>query len=121
MLAGDFEEADLKEWNSIIDNCVLSEVDDSYRKEAIRTRFRRTFKETIAEDGSVHKQPKSRFLVCAYNDKRPVDTTTFVPSAQSRRIATAYGLFRGWTGATIDIKTAFLLVRLTSDAPIYVV
>lgn len=121
ILAGMFKEADLKEWNSIIDNCVLTKVDDSYKDQAIRTRFRRTYKEIIREDGSTYKQPKSRFLVCAYNDKRPVNTTTFVPSAQSRRIATTFGLFRGWTGATIDIKTAFLLVKLTSDTPIYVV
>lgn len=110
ILDGSFKEADLKEWRSIIDNCVLSKADEQYREYSIRTRFRRTFKDVIDANGNAVKQPKSRFLVCAYNDNRPVETATYVPSAHSRRLATAYGLFRGWRGATIDVKTAFLLV-----------
>lgn len=120
VLNGLFREADLKEWNSIIDNCVLEEADEQYSKDAIRTRFRRTYKTVIGPDGCTNKQPKTRFLVCAYNDNRPVDTTTYVPSAQSRRLAAAFGLFRGWRAATIDIKTAFLLVTLTSEEPIHI-
>lgn len=120
ILNGEFKDADLKEWNSIIDNCVLEEAEETYRQLAIRTRFRRTYKNIIDSRGCVVKQPKTRFLVCAFNDNRPVDTTTHVPSAQSRRIATAFGLFRGWRAATIDIKTAFLLVHLSSEEPIYI-
>lgn len=77
----------------------------------IRCRWRRTWK-TLPGGG---RKPKSRFLVCATNDSRNVETTTYMPSPAVRRALMIYGLSQGWGAATIDVQTAFLLVPLPKD------
>lgn len=74
----------------------------------------------MQRNGETKSIPKSRFLVCAYNDPRRVETATAVPSGAARRLATVYGLHKGWRGATIDVKTAFLLVPLV-DSTVYII
>lgn len=119
VLSGEFREADIKEMNAFVENQVMESAGEEHRPAAIKTRFRRTYK-TVQRDGKKKQIPKSRFLICAYNDPRQVETATAVPSSASRRAATVFGLFRGWRGATIDVKTAFLLVPLINN-DIYVV
>lgn len=113
---GLFTEADLKEWNSIIDNKVFGPVisRDNLPPDSkpCRTRFRRTWKLGVRAD---ERKAKSRFLVCETNDPRDVEITTEMPSAWIRRMAVVGGLSKGWSSATIDVKTAFLLVPLPKE------
>lgn len=110
--AGVFNAADLKEWTSIIDNQVLLPACDLPEgAKACRTRFRRTYKLTVHSE----RVPKSRFLVCETNDPRQVEITTEMPNAWIRRMVVIAGLSRGWSAATIDVKTAFLLVPLPPE------
>lgn len=110
--SGRFDKADLKEWMSIIDNNVLGP--QSAPPEGVRpcrTRFRRTYKTSA----TLEVIEKSRFLVCETNDKRDVDISTEMPAAWIRRMLVVLGLSKGWRAATIDIKTAFLLVPLPPE------
>jgi hypothetical protein len=111
---GEFNAADLKEWQSIIDNNVLGPVTiDTLGQKPCKTRFRRIVKTTARNE----KVNKSRFLVCETHDPREVETATEMPGAWTRKMLTVLGLSRGWKPATIDIKTAFLLVKLPDDQP----
>lgn len=103
---GKFTAADEKEWSQVIANNVLEYLvtDGETPHPPIRTRFRRTYK----ADGT----PKTRFIVCATNDKRDVPTTTHLPMPYARRICHIAGASKGWRAATVDVKTAFLLVPL---------
>lgn len=76
-----------------------------------RTRFRRTFKTTQ----TLERVEKSRFLVCETNDTRNVEISTEMPAAWIRRLLVVLSLSRKWKAATIDIKTAFLLVPLPKE------
>lgn len=110
--AGKFDEADLKEWQSILENGVLGpETTPPDGVRPCRTRFRRTLKTTATHE----IVEKSRFLVCETKDDRPVEISTEMPTAWMRRMVVVMGLSRGWTAATIDIKTAFLLVPLPPE------
>lgn len=109
--SGLFAAADEKEWTSIHDNGVMVEQELPKGSHAIRCRWRRTWKE-LPGGG---RKAKSRFLVCATNDPRDVETSTHMPSPAVRRSLIVYGLSRGWTAATIDIQTAFLLVPLPKE------
>lgn len=111
ILDGQFDGADEKEWRSIVDNEVMERVSPPAGVQPIRCRWRRTWKPL---PGGARKA-KSRFLVCATNDHRDVETTTHMPAAYVRRALFVYGLSRGWTAATIDVQTAFLLVPLPPD------
>lgn len=110
--AGRFNEADLKEWNSILENDVLGP--QTCPPEGVRpcrTRFRRTLKTTATHE----TVEKSRFLVCETKDTRPVEITTEMPTSWMRRMIITIGLSRGWKAATVDVKTAFLLVPLPPE------
>lgn len=76
-----------------------------------RTRFRRTYKTSA----TLETIPKSRFLVCETNDGRDVEISTEMPSAWIRRLLVVLSLSKSWRAATIDIKTAFLLVPLPPE------
>lgn len=107
--SGIFNEADEKEWLSIVENCVLSpEVPDTAGLSPRRTRFRRTYK----VDQHLMKKAKSRFLVCEPARGYNPEHSTEMPGSWIRRFVTVAGLSKGFTAATIDIKTAFLLVPL---------
>lgn len=108
---GLFEDADNREFLSILENCTFAEGEIPAGAKPIRCRWRRTWK-GLAGGG---RKAKSRLLVCATNDPRDVDTFTEMPSAWVRRLAMAYGLSNKWTGATIDVQTAFLLVPLPEN------
>lgn len=110
--SGRFDAADLKEWQSILENDVLGPcVNPPEGVRPCRTRFRRTLKTTATHEVI----EKSRFLVCETKDDRPVEITTEMPAAWMRRLVVALGLSRKWQAATIDIKTAFLLVPLPPE------
>lgn len=113
--AGVFEAADLKEFSSLVENNVLGpEVMPNNLPagaRACRTRFRRTYKTSAL----LEVVPKSRFLVCETKDDRDVPISTEMPAAWIRRLVVVIGLSRGWKAATIDIKTAFLLVTLPPE------
>lgn len=107
--AGLFREADAKEWNCIIQNNVLGRCmrEPPEGVTPIRTRFRRIYK----SDG----RAKTRFVVCATHDNRPVPTTTHLPLQYARRVCHLFGLCNGWKAASVDVQTAFLLVPLEND------
>lgn len=110
--AGQFDGADLKEWQSILDNDVLGpQTTPPEGVRPCRTRFRRTLKTTATHE----IVEKSRFLVCETKDDRPVEISTEMPTAWMRRMVVVMGMSRGWPAATIDIKTAFLLVPLPPE------
>lgn len=107
VMEGKFVDADNKEWQSIVDNEVLGEQVTEGEGRAIKTRFRRVYK----SDGTA----KTRFIVCATHDKRDVRTTTHLPMGYARRICHILGASKGWSAATVDVKTAFLLVPIESE------
>lgn len=110
--AGEFNGADEKEWTSIMTNEVLEPVMPvPPQSTIINTRFRRTWK-SVSGGG---RKAKTRFIARAISDNREVETTTALPSAPTRRIATIKGLQMGYHSATIDVTTAFLLVPMTTD------
>lgn len=114
VLSGRFNEADLKEFQSIIDNGVFGPaVTLKPGVKACRTRFRRTYKLAIRVNDP--PKPKCRFLVCETNDTRDVEITTEMPSSWIRRLVVTKGLSDGFKSATIDVKTAFLLVPLPPE------
>lgn len=110
--SGRFDAADLKEWESIMENNVLGPVvTPPDGTKVCRTRFRRTFKTTQ----TLEIVEKSRFLVCETKDTRDVEITTEMPAAWIRRLLVVLSLSNKWKAATIDIKTAFLLVPLPKE------
>lgn len=107
---GHFKDADNKEWSSILENDVLGELmagPEACSHPPIRTRFRRIRK--------ANGTPKTRFIVCATHDKRMVETTTHPPGGYARRLAHIAGLSQGWNAATVDVRTAFLLVPVADE------
>lgn len=115
---GIFDSADVNEWQSIIDNGVLGpKVPEAPGVVPRRTRFRRTYKLTAQNE----TKPKSRFLVCEPGKGFNPDFSTDVPQGWLRKMTIIAGLSKGWNAATIDVKTAFLLVPLPEDMdPIYI-
>lgn len=108
---GLFEAADIKEFLSIHENATFVKESPSPDDTVIRTRFRRVWKPLPGQT----RKAKSRLLVCANNDPRCVDTATELPQGWIRRSGITFGLSQGWTAATIDVQTAFLLVTLPED------
>lgn len=120
--SGLFHEADLKELLQIQKFQVLEPINELPEGSiVIRTRIRRIWKKTL--DGPV---AKSRLIVQAYNDDRPVDPATRLLGGPERRLVLAFGISKGYRGATADVRTAFLqvpykeevYVRLPKDVPI---
>ena len=109
--AGNFDSSDLKEWTSLHENCVFTRAEPPPGVKPIPCRHRRTYK-TLTGGG---RKAKTRFVVCARHDPRDIDTSTEMPAAWLRRLGIAYGLSKGWTAATIDVQTAFLLVDLPPE------
>lgn len=115
--SGSFNLSDDKEWNCLHNNSVM-ELENNIPNgiKAIKTRFRRTWKQLPGNE----RKAKTRFVACATNDFRQVDTATEMPASWIRRLGVTFGLSRGWKAATIDIQTAFLLVPLPDDRHIYI-
>ncbi|MCH8491080.1 MAG: DDE-type integrase/transposase/recombinase, partial [Oceanicaulis sp.] len=108
MKPNEFNNADQKEWDQIHAKQVMTEYTEEVRQKIIQTRIRRTKK--IKADGT--EVPKTRFIACATNDNRDIPTRTHLPINWLRRIITCSALTRGWKLATIDVRSAFLLVPI---------